>query len=49
MIQVVFWVVTMCSDVVGYQHSEDLATILHWYPIVPLMPLHGVTIQKTVA
>jgi len=36
---VVFWVVTPCSVVVGYQLSEDL--------VASIFILRGVTIQKT--
>jgi hypothetical protein len=35
---VVFWVVTSCTDVVGYHGPQK-----RWYPT----PVHGITMQKT--
>jgi len=50
--EIVFWVVTLCSVVVGYQrfqgphylHPEDDGSPKRWYPTTAL---HDVTIRKT--
>jgi len=42
----VFWVVTLCNDVVGYQHFRgSTASIFSWYRTTSL---YGFTTQKTV-
>jgi hypothetical protein len=42
----VFWVVTLCNVVVGYQHSKEPCSLCLQLPIAAL---HGITTQKTSA